>query len=133
MTNKITLQHIFNLAWQKFIVEKAPPAVEKDFKGNWVCAYLTEKGRKCVIGLCLPDGHEAQMHSGPFYEIYEMYPDLFDIKQAHCELGLAQFQFALHDDLVDRETGNWAQVPFEMERRYVAIAAMYDLTIPEKT
>lgn len=129
--SKATLQHIFNLAWQKFIVEKAPPAVEKDLGGNYVCAYLTEKGRKCVIGLAIPDGHAAQMHSGPFWEIYEMYPELFDITQEQVDLSLVGFQFALHDDLINRETGNWAIDPFEMERRYAAVAALYNLTIPE--
>lgn len=73
---RITFQDIFDAAWQAFIVEDRPPGVTKDAAGYTACRYLTDDGRKCAVGLVIPDGHPAQKHSGPFENIVTMYPEL---------------------------------------------------------
>lgn len=131
--SKITLQHIFNLAWQKFIIEDALPAVEKGRVFQlFICAYLTEDGRKCGVGLALPENHPTQGYSGPFSDLYYEYIDLFDIPQQHLELGITKFQFLLHDDLIDKEKGVWLLPVQTREFVYRGVAQFYGLTIPER-
>jgi len=57
-----------------------------DFKGKAVrvncngvgigCEYLNKDGKKCLVGLFIPDGHEAQKSGGSAHFIIENYPDL---------------------------------------------------------
>lgn len=55
--------------------------IDKDFKGkaankNGGCEYLTSDGKKCAIGLFIPDGHEGRYFDGDsnglFYEHYDL-------------------------------------------------------------
>lgn len=42
------------------------------------CQYLTEDGRKCAVGLVIPDGHPAQIEGCSARSLYERYPDLVE-------------------------------------------------------
>jgi hypothetical protein len=122
----IDLQQIFNAAWQLFIVEDNPPAME-----DGVCKYLCKDGRKCAIGLCIPDGHPAQQSPCGFTAVAAENRDIFGDLADNCtlfELGL--FQRYMHDDLA-RTEGGWAYSRDERELRYRRVAADYKLTVPE--
>ena len=42
------------------------------------CVYLHSSGRKCAIGLLIPDGHKAQYEGGYVDLILDIFPDLKD-------------------------------------------------------
>lgn len=59
--------------------------IKKDFKGKAYdrnihqCVHLTDDGKKCALGLFIPDGHPAQREIEPADEILDQYEDLLDI------------------------------------------------------
>lgn len=126
-TESSTLQKIFNKAWQHFIVENNLPAVREDD----ICQYLTIEGRKCAIGLCIPDGHPAQNYGGSFGGLVNKYPDLFPGLVDMDEDYVNEFQKRLHDDL--QADGEWLFSKEEMKNEYLAVAKDYRLTIPEQS
>lgn len=121
--SKITLQQIFNAAWQAFIVE-GKPAASDDFS----CRYKTWDGRKCAVGLVLPDDLDTD-NIGSFYGLVRHHPELFDsdLQQADAKY-LNTFQVSLHDNLV--RNNEWAHSLDERKQRYEACAAQYGLTVP---
>lgn len=134
----ITLQAIFNAAWAHFIVGDGKPAYFAH-----ACRYLDNNGNKCAVGLCIPDGHEAQSLEGDFQELVENYPELFDdrilaiykeTKTKHCayntDLSLQNFQYSLHDGLINRNTEQWAFSKERMRDEYLDVAKRYNLTVP---
>ena len=123
----ITLQDIFNAAWQAFIVEDRPPAVNE--LGE--CMYLTDDGRKCAVGLCIPDGHPAQRAVDTSFDaLVKDFPSLFSITEAQRdEYDLKQFQKALHDGLVTDDA--WRIPRHDREVIYRDVAIRYGLTVPE--
>lgn len=48
----LTLQEVFNNAWNAFVVEKSPPSV-RNKETN--CLYRGPNGLKCAIGVSIPD------------------------------------------------------------------------------
>ena len=131
MTKKISLQDIFDAAWQAFIVEDRPPAVGTGGE----CKYLTDDGRKCAVGLVLPEGHPAQERNCLFLGLVLDYPDLWaedvlEISNASNDgkKQLYLFQGHLHDKLVYR--GQWTKSKAEREAVYRQVASDYGLTVP---
>lgn len=132
MTKKISLQDIFDAAWQAFIVEDRPPAIGY----NGACKYLTEDGKKCAVGLVLPDGHPAQGSGCLFNGLVKGYPDLWDddvlaLCDQNSNRQLAKFQWWLHDNMCNR--GGWTQSKPEREAIYRQVAFDYGLTVPGET
>lgn len=128
MSEKITLQKIFDLAWEHFIVGDGMPALEH-FAND--CCYLTGDGKKCAVGLALPDGHEVQDSIFAFHEIVEEYPELFDDSvRMTSEADLQQFQDKLHDALVDGDTRGWLFSKPERRQKYIKVAERFGLTVP---
>ena len=130
---KISLQKIFNLAWEHFIVRDEPPAVY-----NGACMYLTRDGRKCAVGLALPDGHPSQKFECSFAHLVEGHPELFDesvkrMTRLRTRLRLDEFQRRLHDSMSDRVSDNagWCYTLDERKEEYLAVAKDYGLTVPE--
>lgn len=135
MDEKITLQMIFDKAWQAFIVEDRPPAAEFDEdEVRYTCRYSTEDGRRCAVGLALPDrvvaGLAGKMVSfGCLVHKYEHYRYIFDdsvTTLASCLL--TNFQSKLHDEL--QEKGVWKYSKDERKERYKDVAVKYALIIP---
>jgi hypothetical protein len=130
--NKIGLQDIFNAAWQAFIVEDRPPGLTD--KGD--CAYRTDDGRACAVGLCLPDDHEATKSGMIFANVVEEWPELFDetlIAMADDDeesYRLNDFQDRMHDELINRHTRTWGLTKTERAARYREVARHYGLTVP---
>lgn len=126
---RVSLQDIFNAAWQKFILEDNPPAVDE----FGTCVYLTDDGRKCAVGLCIPDGHPYQQEVMGFATL--MYNDrissqpLFD-EQIHSMTSdqLNDFQLRLHDDL--KKDGQWSKGQEDRRVEYIKVSYDFGLTIP---
>lgn len=77
--------------------------IDKEFKGkavdsNGYCQYLTEDGKKCAIGLFIPDGHRAQQCFENVLGILRKYPNLEDHMPFTNLSMLSQFQLK-HDAL----------------------------------
>lgn len=129
---KITLQHIFNLAWQRFIVEQASPCtVYSRFEDSYACQYSDGQGGHCAVGLALPEELREDDQTRTFQSIVETYLEWFDISVRTLMGGeLRRFQSSLHDGLTNTKTGNWKFTLPEMVERYKAVAREYGLEIP---
>ncbi len=110
------VQNLFNLGWQKFVVERAPRAYDPD-KG---CQYRTAKGHKCLIGLVIPDGHPGQAVQGGVYKLWQVHPDLRPAGVERTYVSAAQG--TLHDNL---DCSGHTR-----EHVYREFARVYNLTIP---
>lgn len=148
----ITLQKIFNDAWQAFIVEKKPPAQVWKLRengtgdGNYVCRYKTEGGLRCAVGCSIPEGHPYEGEQMDFLDLVRLERNHFDSRDAPPRIfapeliemageddverasRISRFQSRLHDDLAER--GNWIVSPETMEGHYRQVAADFGLTIP---
>lgn len=121
---------IFDKAWQKFIVEQAPPAVKYDGPNNkHLCSYLTPEGAKCAVGLCIPDGHPLQNEGCTLGFAIKRYPELF-VSEEEGELH-PSMQHWLHDDLVYSRTGQWNKSIEQRRAIYLEVAKMLNLKVPE--
>jgi hypothetical protein len=54
--------------------------IEKEFKGkayeDAVCQYLTQDGKKCLIGMFIPKNHAGSTYEGSVDYLLDKYPDL---------------------------------------------------------
>lgn len=152
----ITLQNILDAARQAFIIENKPPALMRVYgKDPMICAYLTPNGRKCGIGLVIPDGHPAQEVDDLFGELIKLYPELWaadviaayeydpelweaDVIAAHeyafapeQEGGFSnranQFQSLIHDNLADTDRGCWNRSIEQRDLVYAEVAREFGL------
>jgi hypothetical protein len=124
---KITLQQIIDAAWQKFIVEDAPPAVGSD----GLCDYRVASGARCAVGPCLPEA--GYSFTGSFSGVVREYPSLFDselvaMARGDYALKLDSFQRRLHDGL--QSHGQWLHPRDDRARQYRNVAESYGLTLP---
>lgn len=144
----ITLQDIFNAAWKHFVEQDNPPAVNRLGDNNYTCTYLTGDGRKCAVGLCIPDGHVAQQCICGFSDLIDINKDLFPTEHAKLHAGdttgawpsehgkYSNFQGMLHDSMVDLYTGKWKSkysTPDKRRANYIEAASRFHLTIPSNT
>lgn len=134
MSKKITLQDIFNAAWQAFIIEDKQPATE-----GGACRYLTSDNRKCAVGLCIPDGHYLQNKQMSFSALLDydrrsdpdilLFDDQLYILNDESIDKLNNFQAKLHDHLCINDT--WTYDKEERKNIYKKVAKDYNLTIPD--
>ncbi len=86
-------------------IDKVLEVIENDFKGKAFneeagnCSYLTEEGKKCFVGLFIPDGHEAQSFRGSVGPLLRLYPDLKDLMPTKDEDALNTLQ-QIHDETI---------------------------------
>lgn len=131
-SNSLSLQTIFNNAWQRFIVEGAPPAQESGFSTFWRCRYRTADGRVCAIGASLTPEQaalaDAQEDSG-FAYIVQKFPQWFDESVISLEQWeLSELQQELHDQWC--YCGEW-RTASGLKGHYLEVAAKYGLTVPQ--
>jgi hypothetical protein len=131
----ITLQDIFNKAWEEFIVKDGEPGVEYDEqKEIYSCKYRTKDGKRCAVGLALPDDFPFEKYPNTNFEALVLkYPELFDIdinKLIFDQCDLFDFQESLHDRLIDNQTGQWAISKEARKEAYLRIAEHFKLTVP---
>jgi len=88
--------------WLNLLVETSRsggfPAAFIDAGDDLFCRYRTPCGRKCAVGLLLPDCPE--LVEGPISEIYDLLPDW--AKAEHREGSLLRYVQIKHDDLARR-------------------------------
>ena len=120
---KITLQSIFDKAWEAFVIGDNDPGYDKNL-GQ--CVYVDGKGNKCAVGLSLPENSELQGNREGFSELYDLFPELFDIDETF-DLDLDDFQYALHDNHVDSDTGYWKNTKEDRKAAYLTAAEDYGL------
>jgi len=127
----ITLQQIFNLAWQKFIIEQAPPAMSFDRRDReFRCEYVTKDGSRCAVGLAIPvEQLTYEEQTVTFPSLVDRYPEWFDASVC-ANYHLREFQASLHDDLASKETGQWKFSNSEMADMYRVVAENFNLTVP---
>ena len=76
--------------------------INKEFKGkayDFGCFYLTKDGRKCAIGMFIPDGHPGQRDQCGVGYLLDKHSDLKSFMPSDDEELLRQFQRA-HDCLL---------------------------------
>lgn len=129
---KITLQHIFNLAWQRFIVEQAGPCtVYNEYDKQYGCTYSDGEGGHCAVGLALPEELKACDQTRTFPSIVDSYIEWFDVSITTMEESkLRRFQCKLHDDLVNLKTGTWKLALSQRVEKYKTVARNYGLEVP---
>ena len=134
VSKRITAQMIFDAAWQAFIIEGKPPAQEQvnELQTDWACRYRTRDGRKCAIGLCIPDGHSYQTSNisltGLIGEDWHAETPLFDEEFFRNDELRESIQGYLHDR--NAKNGAWLYSPERLEEIYRNFAKDFKLTIP---
>lgn len=131
MSEEITLQKIFDLAWQAFIIEDKPPSYGKNpLSGDWQCLYEDEYGNSCAVGLAIPKGHPARKFGGSLWYLVQAHQCLFDVKMRSLSYDDSiTFQTSLHDKFVGVD-GMWMITKEERMNRYIEVAEIFGLTIP---
>jgi hypothetical protein len=157
MSDKITMQKVFDAAWNAFVVQRKPPAVTRE---DGICTYRDAKGNRCAVGLVMTDEQVDMIlretyssHSGSIASVrtvIEFHPEWFDAPEIRVgspikSLNPAFAEYAstfrhlqndLHDSLVKinkNDDGCYGAFPEDLEKRYREIAVIYNLTIPGDT
>jgi hypothetical protein len=128
--NKITLQQIFDAAFQAFIIEDRPPCVGS----SGACFYRGPNNTHCAVGLVLPP--EIDNPEGTFTSVMGQYSEFFHedlFKMTQEELD--NFQQALHDDLclhnkIGKVQPEWALNARQRLTVYIIVAKAYNLKVP---
>ena len=95
------------------------PAVDNN---GLSCVYLSDCGRKCVVGLTIPNGHPGQYCQGSVHTLYEKYPDLKEHIPGGLGIDIMSELQGVHDNLslstnwnhesfVERVTEIFASIP----------------------
>jgi hypothetical protein len=141
MPRKITLQDVFNAAWDAFVVKGNKPAVEGCY-----CSYRTKDGRKCAVGLMLTDEQIAEIgrygearggdKSPPINDIVRDHSDWFDLSCGkNLDDAASKFRDAqrqLHDDALEFGTDEFKSKE-ELTSIYIEFANSNGLTVPVAT
>lgn len=76
--------------------------IDREFKGKAIgenqCMYKTLDGKKCFIGLFIPEGHPAQGYLGTAGELLNEYPSLLELMPSQDFNTLDTLQIA-HDTM----------------------------------
>jgi hypothetical protein len=127
----ITLQDIFNAAWQRYIIEKRGPACAEIKGVGRFCVYQTTTGEKCPVGWALPAGHPALSSHEALPRLRHRFPELFaqEIHDMDAD-RLDTFQALLHDKQADVKTGCWIKGNAWLAGSFTKTAKEYGLKIP---
>jgi hypothetical protein len=119
MSDTITAQEIFDRVWQRFVVERAPRAV--NVYGG--CMYRTPGGRMCAVGCLLTDEEaeaiaRARGNDSPVDTLRHR--------------GLLPARLVPHVSLLRRlqATHDGPEFDGDRARRLRGVANLFDLTIP---
>lgn len=135
---KLSLQDIFNAAWQRFVVEENFAAVN-DFTS---CVYLNEDGDMCAVGCALPqelldklitDGNNTNTSFPQLVFGYKEYFQDDVIELAKKYDSAVTFQSRLHDNLLEVLGKSDYNSRIMIEGTYRVIANRFGLTVPEET
>lgn len=80
--------------------------IRREFKGKAIngpyCQYLTQDGKKCAVGMFIPDGHVAQKTCANALALLDRYPELKE-KMPLSRLAMHELQTA-HDSLLSTQS-----------------------------
>jgi hypothetical protein len=126
----ITAQEAFNRVYRHFIHENHPPSIHE----LGVCRYRMSDGRRCALGLFIPDEqYDPEMEGYVAFDLFEHYPevlaDLLPLKELLSELQVQHDQAAFNED--DSHTAASHKAFREtLQRRLETLAAKQQLSIP---
>ena len=118
----LTYQQIFNRVW-RHIIKQGGPAMD----GN-TCAYRAKNGRKCGIGVLIPDDmYEKQIEGMTVCNLEEPFLKKCRLPAADDDMFFLRKIQSCHDQACDYPDFIGT---FKKEMRYVA--KKYKLTVPKK-
>lgn len=121
-------QAIFNTVWNHFIAEGNPPSISAEGR----CRYRTEDGKKCAIGILIPDELYSEALEGSSAKGICDFADIRAALDVHDSTDinyLNQIQFA-HDGAAADHRAEFAQyVKVKMQE----IGKDFGLDIPTTT
>lgn len=80
-----TKQEIFEIVANHLLTQNAK-AEKARRKGPPQCLYLTLKGKKCAVGILIPDGHAAQDSLSTIKSVFFEFGDLSTLYGSHIDL-----------------------------------------------
>lgn len=140
----LSLQDIFNAAWNRFIVNNGPPAADK----NGDCVYYDPSTKnRCAIGAAfnLNQIRELNKYADTTGDsssaltagqVVDKFPQWFDTGTMTDEdfaLALNVLQYNLHDSLMSTKSSKWSATKVDRVKAYKQYAERYSLQIPVAT
>lgn len=127
----ITTQDVFDSVWNHFIRDKNPAAVDKPYgQDRNYCYYRTDDGRKCSVGVLIPDEVYNEFVEGCSVESLHGDEGWFRETYGHIDLAFLIELRECHDKASvikgRRKNGFWK----EMENYLRAAAEYWKLQIP---
>jgi len=133
---RISLQSLFDKAWQRFVVENRRPGC-----ADGGCRYQTLRKQgvqteecRCAVGWSLPNIPEMLESRSGFAQMVETDPFWFEKDLVYLEnksVVLAGIQQRLHDKWVNKRDGEWYS-DVDLPKVYRDFAAEFNLKIPEE-
>lgn len=134
---KLTLQQVFSKAYQTFVLKEGRPALTSTVG----CSYRTKDGRKCIIGLAIPDelydpvieGRNLAAVTTPSKEPEEGDKKLKEIVEQIFEtndlLALLSLQNIHDGHALTQDDGQWNDFPHFVDEMRV-FAKKHNLEVP---
>jgi len=102
--------------------------IDERFTGRAVtddgfCRYLTCDGKKCAIGIFMPDDHEGQKTEASVYTLFREYPDLMGRMPLTSVVNLRIFQ-TMHDSGHEFKFANLETQKEMLYNKYLELKAL---------
>lgn len=132
MKRTVTVQEVFNAAWQAFVVEGRPFAVspDKNDDGVYPCLYRGPNGTKCAIGLIIPDEeYDSSFENERANKVLERLGyDFEPLFVRYSRIDADAVQLELHDN--PARIHEFDQDREQLRSYYRGVAAKWGLTVP---
>lgn len=119
MPSPMTLQEAFDKVWEHFVVEGKPPAMH-----DWECRYRMSDGRRCAIGVLIPDERYEEGFEGESPLSSRLRPLLGELLPGVPPSVLESLQMC-HDGA---DENNFTT---SVRKKLATFAMNHDLTVPE--
>lgn len=116
----MTLQEYFDKT-VKHLAEQKTASV-----GSTSCMYEDEAGRRCAVGVHIPDGHPGLKFEGDIYELLAAFPDLQGVACPREEIGIElahNLQVAHDAALIDDEDSEDDKDPLQVLKDHLRYTA----------
>ena len=71
------------------------------------CRYMDGQGRKCAVGILLPENHPATSHKGDVFDMTEDNPDVLELFPEGLGLTAMRIVQRAHDAVAANLRGDW--------------------------
>ena len=135
----MTLQEMFDRAWDWAVVQKMPPCYRVDREGSRMCTYRSQGGTNaCLIGACIPDSlYREGLDDGGGSEglnaassSVERFPELRQVLWCYNLDILDGLQYCHDSALFEEDEGDVSYYYSHVENNLRAFAGANGLTIP---